>query len=381
MLVLADENIPQVEATLGPTFRVQRFRGRELSAERVAEADALLVRSVTPVHAGLLERSSVRFVGTATSGLEHIDRDYLSSRGVGFAHAPGANANSVVEYVLAAIAHCDGMLERLLDDGRVGVVGYGHIGRALVSRLHALGIASCVYDPWLPRESVPNAADFATVLGCDVISLHCELTHRKPWPSRHLIHLAELEAIAPQSLLINASRGSVVDNAALLRHLRRRQGPAVVLDVWEGEPDINAALLDYVSLGTAHIAGYSYDGKLRATQMLCAALAAHMRCMLPGNIAVAPATNVLWVRPGLAGAQLLRFLLTARYDIAADDALLRQAVAPNAMAPAPQGFDRLRREYPERRELAGSTVSGVDLDAEAVALVEAMGCRYVVHAP
>ena len=154
-----------------------------------------------------------------------------------------------------------------------------------------------------------------------------------------------------------------------------------MLDVWEGEPDINAALLDYVSLGTAHIAGYSYDGKLRATQMLCAALAAHMRCMLPGNIAVAPATNVLWVRPGLAGAQLLRFLLTARYDIAADDALLRQAVAPNAMAPAPQGFDRLRRECPERRELAGSTVSGVDLDAEAVALVEAMGCRYVVHAP
>lgn len=376
-LVLADENIPGVEDSLGSAFRVRRFRGRELTAEMAAVADALLVRSVTTVDAALLEHSRVKFVGTATSGFEHIDRDYLSGSGIAFAHAPGANANSVVEYVLAAIAHCDNLLERLLDGARVGVVGYGHIGRALVSRLHALGIESCVYDPWLPRESVPGAGSLASVLACDVVSLHCELTQRSPWPSKHLIRAPELDAMQANSLLVNASRGSVIDNEALLRHLQQNGEPTVVLDVWEHEPDISSALLDHARLGTAHIAGYSYDGKLRATKMLCAALAAHLQCALPKSIDVASAADEVQVPPGLARAELLRYLVAARYDIARDDALLRQALAPGALIPPGEGFDRLRRDYRRRRELAGSTVTGGELALPEVALVEAMGARYV----
>src|SRR6056297_294805 len=376
-LVLADENIPGVEDILGPAFRVRRFRGRELTGEMVAAADALLVRSVTTVDAALLGHSRVTFVGTATSGFEHIDRGYLSDNGIAFAHAPGANANSVVEYVLAAIAHCDNLLERLLEGAHVGVIGYGHIGRALVSRLHALGIGSCVYDPWLPRDCVPNTGSLTSVLACDVVSLHCELTQRSPWPSKHLIRSPELDAMQPNSLLVNASRGSVIDNEALLRHLQQNRGPTVVLDVWEHEPDINSTLLDYTRLGTAHIAGYSSDGKLRATRMLCDALAAHLHCALPGSMAMASSAGEVQVPPGLARAELLRYLVAARYDIARDDALLRQALAPDAPMPPREGFDRLRREYRRRRELAGSTVTGGALALPDVALVEALGARYV----
>ncbi|MCB1703304.1 MAG: 4-phosphoerythronate dehydrogenase [Halioglobus sp.] len=377
LTVLADENIPAVEAYFGGFATVRRAAGRTLERAQLDGVDVLLVRSVTRVDEALLRDSAVRFVGTATSGFDHIDLEYLTQHAIGFAHAPGSNANSVAEYVLAAIAAIDDQLERLLAGGSIGIIGYGVIGRVVAARFTALGIHCRVYDPWLAADTIPHCAALEEVLACDVVSLHAQLTTAQPWPSFHLLGPRELGLLRSDTLLINASRGPVIDNVALLHHLEAVPDQPVVLDVWEGEPVVRPALLDRVALGTAHIAGYSLDGKLQATRMLCDAAkqclglagAAQSRNELPMAAIQAPAR--------LAGAGLVRSLLQNRYDIVQDDALLREAVAaePSA-APSGAGFDALRKGYRERRELAGSPVYGLE-SQEQRALAHALGCETV----
>lgn len=373
--ILADENIPAVEHYLGAQGCVQRVSGRTLDPAQLQGADVLLVRSVTRVDETLLAGSSVRFVGTATSGLDHIDRDYLARQGIAFAHAPGSNANSVVEYVLAAIAAVGDALERLLTGGVVGIVGYGIIGKAVAARLKALGVHYRVYDPWLDQNTVSHAVSLNEILECDVVSLHPELTAQEPWPSYHLLGVLELQRLHPDALLINASRGPVVDNAALLSLLDRGLGPHTVLDVWEGEPDISSPLLQRVALGTAHIAGYSLDGKLLATRMLSEAVTTCLQLPAPPRESPADDPPALVVSDTLSKGALVRYLLQSRYDISQDDALLRQAILGDREASGRgAGFDQLRKAYRERRELAGSVVCGARWLPGQVELIRALGC-------
>lgn len=371
--ILADQNIPAAAELFGAWGTVRTAAGRELGPADVADADVLLVRSVTAVNEQLLAGSAVRFVGSATAGLDHVDTDYLAAAGVSFAAAPGANANAVVEYVLAAIAAVGDSLERLLAGGRVGVVGYGHVGRLLVQRLQALGIASLQYDPWLEPGMLPQPAELEAVLACEVVTLHTSLTHRQPWPSHHLLGAAELARLTPASLLINAGRGPVIDNTALLACLDREQAPRCVLDVWETEPWVPPELLAQVTYGTPHIAGYSHDAKLAATRGLARALATAFDLALPEKAVVEESGPPLPVPAALAGVDLLRYLLQLRYDLAADDRRLRETLRGLPTAEAGHGFDRLRRDYPMRRELAGSTV--VLANGEQAPLARALGCQ------
>jgi len=371
--IVSDANIPAVSRYFRALGEVVPVDGRNLSPDQLRGADVLLVRSVTRVDEALLRDSDVQFVGTATSGLEHVDLDYLRARGTGFAHAPGANANSVVEYVLAAISALGDMLERLLAGGRVGIVGHGHIGRALSARLAALGIDHLSHDPWLEPGSMHNPAGLTEVLACDVVTLHPELTRREPWPSHHLLGKEALDALGGNQLLINASRGEVVDNRALRRRLARGGGPLTVLDVWEGEPRIDAALARLVNLGSAHIAGYSLDGKLRGTLMLWRALQRHLgiEAPAPPRSPVLP-TSPLVLRGTGTNAAIVRDLLSQRYDIRRDDALLRETLTEANPA---GGFDRLRRDYRERRELGGSAVIPGDGSEREAAVIHALGCH------
>jgi erythronate-4-phosphate dehydrogenase len=373
--ILADENIPAVEHYAGALATVRRFSGRNLRPQELADADVLLVRSVTAVNAALLGDSPVRFVGTATSGVDHIDLEYLRQRGIPFRHAPGSNANSVVEYVLAALAGVSDHLERVLSGAPVGVVGYGVIGRAVVERLQALELDYRVYDPWLDPAGIPRRGDLAAILDCAVITLHAELTRKQPWPSHHLLDASALARIAPDSLLVNASRGPVVDNAALSALLGRSDSLDVVLDVWEGEPRIDHALLRQVRFGTPHIAGYSLDGKLLATRMLVEAMALELGLPWhnPGSAAGEPPP--LDPGDGDSAAGLLRHLLSQRYAIAADDAALRAATLGAELPVAAAAFDSLRRDYPVRRELKGSRISAAArMSARARGLCARLGC-------
>ena len=371
--ILADENIPAVEHYFGGGVAVRRVGGRKLQRSHLQGVDVLLVRSVTQVNEALLHDTSVKFVGTATSGVDHIDLDYLRQQGIGFAHAPGSNANSVVEYVLAAIAAVTDKLEQLLAGGSVGIVGYGVIGNAMAARLRALDIHYQVYDPWLDDKAISNPASLASVLGCEVVTLHCELTRQQPWPSFHLLGESRLACLLPDGLLINASRGPVVDNQAMLALLETGRAPATVFDVWEGEPRLQHALLRQVTLGSAHIAGYSLDGKLQATRILSDAAAVQLGLALPDQVSPAGEPAALVVPEALAGVALLRHLLEARYDIRRDDALLRSATLGQDIARAGLDFDLLRKQYRERRELVGSPVYG-DFQQGDIELVRGLGC-------
>ena len=373
--ILADENIPAVEHYAGTAASVTRFSGRELNAAHLAGIDALLVRSVTRVDAALLEGSQLRYVGSATSGFDHIDRDYLQQRGIGFSYAPGSNANSVVEYVLAAIAACGDHLERVLSGTPVGIVGYGVIGKAVAARLRALNVQYRVYDPWLDADTIECATSMSGILECGVITLHAELTRKNPWPSYHLLAEAELAEIPEDSLLINASRGGVVDNAALSALLAKGAGPDVILDVWEGEPQLDSTLLRQVQLGTPHIAGYSLDGKLLATSMLIDAMAGNLQIPLSDSKSAAGNAPALLIPEGVNGAALLRAVVAQRYDIWTDDTDLRAATLGANAADAAAAFDQLRRNYPERREILGSRLARGTLSAGAQDLLSALGCQ------
>jgi len=373
--VVADKNMPALEALLGHVARVIRVNGRCLTADYLSDAEVLLVRSVTPVDATLLSGSSVRFVGTATSGTDHIDLPWLRQQGIGFCRAPGANANSVVEYVLSALVHSGEWLETLLDGGRLGVVGYGFVGRAVAARFRALRVECLVYDPWLSLGTGDGAAPLDEVLACEVISLHCELTRRQPWPSYHLLSGDELEALHSGQLLINSSRGAVIDNGALNARLSRPDAPTVVLDVWEGEPELDLELLGRVQFGTAHIAGYSMDGKIRATRMLCEAVADEFGLPLPGDVPGGTCAGELSLPGHVAGrAAIVKQLIQQRYDIRQDDKLLRAACS-SVDRPVPDAFDHLRKHYIERRELAGSVVRVIEPGDEYCDVISALGCR------
>lgn len=344
MLIVADRDIPLVKEAFGGLGEVRLVEGRGLVAGDVRDAEVLLVRSVTPVNAGLLEGSAVRFVGSATIGTDHLDLDYLRARGVAYAHAPGSNAQAVAEYVLSA------MLALRSEPGPVGIVGYGNAGRRLARLLDALDVPYLVNDPPLRAAGfpVPHWAPLEDIRRTNIISLHVPLTKTGPHPTYHLVNEEFLRGLPPDCLLINTSRGSVVDNRALLRHLDNAR-MQTVLDVWEGEPAIDFQLLERVSLGTPHIAGYSREGKLNGTQQIHTALCAFLDVKPGWQPRRESPRQTLTSK--LQGFAAIRNLVSQVYDIRRDDAELRRLTQlPSTERPA--GFDRLRRTYPLRREFS-----------------------------
>jgi erythronate-4-phosphate dehydrogenase len=372
--ILADRNIFAVTDRFADLGSVRAIDGRSITANDLQDIDVLLVRSVTQVNEALLQGSPVRFVGTATSGFDHVDRDYLTQSSTGFCHAPGSNANSVVEYVFAAIAAIGDKLEALVEGGSLGIIGYGNIGKLLAARCEALGIRYRVYDPWLQSETVTNGTSLDNVLTCDVISIHAELTRRQPWPSFHLLDVEQLATLGEDTLLINAGRGETIDNQALLQLRQRGEGPLSVLDVWEGEPSMLPGLLESVTLGTAHIAGYSLDGKVLATNMLRDAVAEYFQPGCTETSRGPEPAPIIEVPEGLRGPSLLRWALSSRYEIGVDDALLREAAAGTAVV-ASMAFDQLRKTYRARRELFGSCLSVAG--PEQKQLLAALGCALI----
>ena len=374
MKIVADENIPLVEAFFQDFGEIVRLPGRQMTAADVRDADALLVRSVTRVDADLLAGSSVSFVGTCTIGVDHLDQDYLSSHNIRYSSAPGCNANSVVEYVYAALTQ----LNVNWQTSKVGIIGCGNVGGLLHSRLRDQGVDCCCYDPLLDTD-YPDLTDLEEVLACDVISMHTPLTTTGPFPSFHLLGESELRQLKSGAVLLNCGRGAVIDNAALLRVLEDRPDLRIVLDVWEPEPDISLPLLDKVALGTPHIAGYSYDGKLKGTEMIYSALCRHL--------GVSPSKSVADLIPSLADNTLqltsndewaaAKGVIAQAYDILADDNRLRDLAARSRAGTEnfALGFDNLRKHYPVRREFHNYRLAENGTEASGRALLAALGFR------
>lgn len=346
--IIADHNMPLVESYFGHLGDVKLMAGREIDLQAIQDAEILLVRSVTPVNQSLLEGSSVRFVGSATAGTDHIDIDYLNKNNIQFAYAPGCNAEAVVQYALSVFSR----LKPQWLNSKVGIVGCGNVGGRLYQKLVALGVNCRVYDPFLSTSQIPDLVSFNEVLDCDIITLHTPLTTEGEFPTYHLFNQQVLSALKSNILLINAGRGAVIDNKALINRLKQSDGLQVALDVWESEPQINTELLDLVSLATPHIAGYSVEGKIRGTSMLYEALCKlYLKDKLKQQINIP--INDKRVSLGAKGMSLNQLLLEC-YNVDADDQRMRETLKQGDIG---QGFDYLRKTYPQRRELSHFKVS------------------------
>ena len=355
MKIIADENIPCVEQAFSTLGDVTLLPGRGMRSEQVRDADILLVRSVTRVGRELLEGSRVRFVGSATIGFDHVDREYLQVQGTGFTTAPGSNATSAAEYVVSALMVLAEQGHFNPAEKSVGIIGCGNVGSRVLEKFSALGIECRVNDPPLKQQGGHEAfVRLDEVLQTDIISVHVPLTREGRHPTFHLVNEAFLKRLKPGAIFINTSRGAVVDNTVLNRFLAERGGLAVVLDVWEGEPAIKTPLLEQLALGTPHIAGYALDGKMRGTEMIYQAACAYFdRPAEWRAIDNLPAGGSLEIN-GREDDSLSRAVLHC-YDVREDDRRLRRLMA---LGPGERSryFDRLRKEYPLRREFSATTI-------------------------
>ncbi|WP_409522901.1 4-phosphoerythronate dehydrogenase PdxB [Nitrincola sp. MINF-07-Sa-05] len=360
LTIFADENMPALEPLFGHLGSLIRLPGRSMTPADLKQADILLVRSVTQVGEELLRDSKVKFVGTATIGTDHIDQNWLQQAGVGFASAPGCNAEAVVDYVLSVCFHLAGEQGFDLRDKTVGVVGEGNVGGRLVRRLRALGVQVLVCDPSKAREQgakVVNSVELQTLLAqADIISLHTPLTHDGADPTWHLLGADQLAGLKADTILINTARGPVIDNQALLQIARQRRDLTLILDVWEQEPVVDPELAALCRIATPHIAGYSLDGKIRGSWMLYQAVSQWLGTEPEVSLkSVLPASAFSEVKLG-QGADTLP-LMQLLYDPHRDDRALRATLhlSPDERAKA---FDQLRKSYPERREFATLSLSG-----------------------
>ena len=368
MKIVADSNIPYVREAFALLGEITLISGRQLTAAHVRDADLLLVRSVTPVNAALLAGSRVKFVATATIGFDHVDVDYLAAQGIGFATAAGSNANSVAEYICAALLELAHRKNFRLRDKTLGVVGVGNVGGQVVRYARVLGLRVLANDP--PRQRAETLPDFVSLericTTADLITLHVPLTQTGPDATVRLLDPGQL---TQRPILINSARGPVLDNAALLT----ANLTGLVLDVWENEPNIRAELLDRVDLGTPHIAGHSFDGKVNGTVLIYEAVCRHLGVPAPWR-PVLPAPPVPRLAVTLGGGEdeedVLRRIIRQVYSITADDARLRAGF---------QEFEKLRMEYPVRREFFNTELVVPEPLANLREKFTALGFRCVVN--
>lgn len=346
MRIVADENIAGLREYFSSHGEVISLPGRSISASHLVDADALLVRSVTQVNARLLQASSVRFVGSCTIGVDHLDTQWLAQRGIACAHAPGCNARAVVDYVLCSLSALKVDLSRAI----VGIVGCGNVGGLLDVQLRSLGVSTLCCDPFLKETSARTYVDLQELLSqSDAVCLHTPLTRDGLHPTYHLLDEKKLQLLKQDVVLLNAGRGAVIESRALLKILRQRPGMRTVLDVWENEPHIDAELVERATLATPHIAGYSLAGKWRGTHMVHSAFCQFFSLSLPPAPRMPEGMFADWPRNlAVEDPRFGTHLLTV-YDPREDSRCFKASVSLDKEARA-EKFDRLRKEYPWRAE-------------------------------
>ena len=380
MLIVADENIPLIEEFFASFGEIRRLPGRQITRADVHDADVLLVRSVTRVDRELLEGSAVKFVGTCTIGTDHLALDDFEHAGIQWASAPGCNARGVVDYVLGSLLTLADIEGADLAQRTYGVIGAGEVGGRLVRVLRDLGWKVQVCDP---LRQAAEGADYVSleqiIEQCDVISLHTPLSKSGDFATWHLLDEARLNRLKPGTWLINASRGPVVDNAALRNVLNAREDLQAVLDVWEGEPQVDVELADLCVLATPHIAGYSLDGKQRGTaqiyQALCAFLGQTPQVQL-ADLLPAPWLAKVELSANSDQAWALAMVCRGVYDPRRDDADFRRTLT-GPVDQQKQAFDGLRKHYPVRGEIEGLTVHIEGHNPALTKMAAALGCVVV----
>lgn len=382
MKIICATSMPFAREAFGRLGHVEILPPREITSARVRDADILAARSTLRVNRALLEGSRVRFVGTATIGTDHLDIPWLEQAGIRWCSAAGCNANSVAEYVAAALLRLAARHDFTLAGKTMAVIGVGNVGRLVVRKMSALGLRVLQNDP--PRRDAENDPVFqpldAVLREADVATLHVPLTGDGPYPTRRMANAAFFKMLKPGAIFINAARGGVQNSDALLAAMDRGRVAHAILDTWEGEPAFRPDVLHRAAFGTPHIAGYSYEGKIMGTVMVYRELCRFLNvepdwdyeALLPP-----PAVPEISLEPpprGTPSERLLDQAVRRLYDIEQDDANLRRIAGLDDQARG-RAFEELRQKYPMRREFRYTRIAGPGLPADLLRQLSALGFR------
>jgi erythronate-4-phosphate dehydrogenase len=351
--IVADNKIPFLEGALEGVAQVEYLPGSEITRSHLLDADGLITRTRTLCNRELLEGTSVRFIASATIGYDHIDTNFCREKGIGWTNAPGCNSSSVEQYMVSSLLWLASHRSIDLRALSLGVIGVGNVGSKVARAAGVLGMKVLLNDP--PRERTEGSDDFVCLEElkeqADIITLHVPLNMGGADHTHHLVDSDFIDSLKHGTILINTSRGAVVDEAALLEGIRSGKLSDVILDVYENEPAINRDLLEALTLATPHIAGYSLDGKANGTTMSVQAISRFFSLGLddwsPASMPVPEIPEILTDASEGDLLDLLWEVYAQTYDVSADDQHLRNT---------PDRFEKLRGDYPKRRESSAYAV-------------------------
>lgn len=370
MKIIIDSNIPFIRGVFEPYAKVEYAEGSSIDRNILTDADAMVIRTRTRCNSELLSGTPVKFIGTATIGTEHIDLDWCMSAGIECASAPGCNAASVMQYIASSLAYLVTKYELDPADTTVGLVGIGNVGSMIAKMTEAFGFRTLLNDP--PRQRDEGDRGFSSVNeimdNSDILSIHVPLTYEGRDKTYRLVDEKFLSGLKKGAIIINTSRGDVIEEKSLLNSLKSNRLKASLLDVWVNEPHINRQLLNITDTGTPHIAGYSLDGKARGTAMIVNWLAEHFKLPLAGwsPEPLPPPDNPVIDISDFKGAdhQILSRVIYHTYNVEYDSAMLKED---------PGMFEQLRNNYRHRREFGAYKIQGGR--SELVSRLQKMGFK------
>lgn len=338
MKVIIDNKIPFIQEAISQIAdEVIYAPGKDFTPALVKDADALIIRTRTRCNRALLQGSSVRFIATATIGFDHIDTEYCREAGIAWSNAPGCNSASVAQYLMSSLLLLQQIRGKQLQGLTLGIIGVGNVGTKIIQVAQELGMRVLLND--LPRQDKEGNANFSSLQTlaeeCDILTFHVPLYKEGKYKTLHLADDAFFRSLKRRPVIINTSRGEVIETNALLNALENNLISDAIIDVWENEPDINLTLLNKALLGTPHIAGYSADGKANATRMSLDALCRFFHLKADYRITPPEPEN-----PVINAATPTEAYLQM-YDPRRDS---------DALKTHPELFETLRGDYPLRRE-------------------------------
>ena len=369
MKIIADENMPNVEALFSGLGDVALVSGRDLTNDMLEGADVLLVRSVTKVNEALLSGTTIKYVGSATIGTDHVDKDYLVSKGIGFNSAPGCNADAVADYVFSSLAHL--YFNKGLDwlKASVGVIGQGNVGKCVAGRFAALGCNVSVYDPFVSSDvkGVRNAG-LEEVLRSDIVCLHAPLTHDGEHPSFDMVNAECVAGFRAGQTIISAGRGGVINEAALMARFKELDGQLnLVFDVWHQEPTPNMSLAALCDIATPHIAGYSKQGREKGTWLIYKEMCKYFGLTVKSHYADAISKGSIEsvsLSSELVDIEVLSRAMLTIYDPSRDSNRFLRVMSSTQAKP----FDWLRKHYVERDEFNTCVIRNTTCNNQLMAL-------------
>src|ERR1035437_5186592 len=374
MKIIIDDKIPYIKGALEPFADVVYLPGKKTTPEVVKDADAIITRTRTICNEKLLAGSSVKFIASATIGFDHIDTQYCNRAGIIWTNAPGCNSKSVEQYIASALMVLAEQKGFDLAGKTIGVVGVGNVGSKVAYIAGIFGMKVLLNDP--PRARAEGADAFVEldeILDkADIITLHVPLIPDGVDKTFHLADEAFFEKAKKRPILINSCRGEVVVKKSLKTAIRAGRVSGTVIDCWEKEPDIDTVLLELVDLGTPHIAGYSKDGKAKGTSMSVQALSGFFglgRSEWECKDVELPSSTLIEIDgTGKTEQKIISEAVLATYDIRNDDQALRNAV---------ESFEKLRGDYPVRREFPVFEIKTSNVDQGIIDKLHKLGFKVI----